>query len=86
MLLHCVLLFQIHYNQSFFTLVGGGLGKFKQTCAPTAAVVPQNAIWIKDAAISINPNTNEVVTIKNGTFGYEYLIICMGIVNKYDKV
>ena len=55
-------LFQVHFYQPMFTLVGGGLKKFTQTHTSTQDVLPKGCKWIKSKAIKFDPENNTVFT------------------------
>lgn len=67
-----------HWYQPAWTLVGAGTYNYEKTQRPMASVMPKNADWIKDKAVSINPEKNEVKT-ENNTFSYDYLIVAPGL-------
>ena len=75
-----------HYYQPAFTLVGAGTFNFEKTIRTTASVMPKNVSWLKDKAISLLPENNQVVTEKNGTIFYDYLVLSPGLVYDLDAI
>ena len=69
-----------HYYQPAWTLVGAGAFDFKETERNEGDYIPNGVDWIKDKAISIDPDKNEVVTAITGTFTYDFLIPVPGLV------
>ncbi|MDB9782911.1 NAD(P)/FAD-dependent oxidoreductase [Winogradskyella sp.] len=67
-----------HCYQPAWTLVGAGTYNYEKTQRPMASVIPKNAEWTKDQAITIDPDKNSVTTI-NSSFTYEYLIVAPGL-------
>ncbi|XLS29744.1 FAD/NAD(P)-binding oxidoreductase [Flavobacteriaceae bacterium M23B6Z8] len=69
-----------HYYQAAWTLVGAGTYDYKKTGKPMKKVIPKKAQWIKDHAVSFDPENNAVDTKNSGTISYEYLIVAPGLV------
>ena len=68
-----------HYYQPAWTLVGAGVFDIKKTIRTEASVMPQDVIWIKEAAASFQPLENRVTTNKGNSYTYDYLIVAPGI-------
>lgn len=69
----------VHWYQPLWTLVGGGQAEIGGTRRPEAAVIPGGVRWIKDAAVSVDPDV-QTVTTGNGTeIGYDFLVMAAGI-------
>lgn len=49
-------------------------------------MLPSNAKWIKDRAVSIDPKKGVVHTKNGDEIQYEYVVIAVGLKNDYDKV
>ncbi|CAG9785929.1 unnamed protein product [Diatraea saccharalis] len=75
-----------HYFQPLWTLVGAGVKTVPQTRRRMKSVLPSNAKWLKDAAVSIKPKSNSVMTKEGHEIQYEYLVVCAGLQNDYAKV
>ena len=71
-----------HYYQPAFTLVGAGTYKMENTIREEALLIPSGVEWIKDKATAFRLEGNKVETEKNGSIGYDYLIVAPGLV--YD--
>ena len=68
-----------HYYQPAWTLVGAGVFDVKKTIRTEASVMPEDVIWIKEAAASFQPLENRVTTNKGNSYTYDYLIVAPGI-------
>ncbi|MCY0889189.1 MAG: FAD/NAD(P)-binding oxidoreductase [Alicyclobacillaceae bacterium] len=75
-----------HYYQPLWTLVGGGAAKREVTEREEASVIPEGAVWIKDAVLEFNPKENLVVTAGGSTISYDFLVVAAGIQIDWDKV
>lgn len=71
-----------HYYQPAYTLVGAGTYSFEDTHRSMASVIPKKATWIKDKAVTLDPDQNRVETENSGSITYDYLILSPGLV--YD--
>lgn len=69
-----------HYYQPAWTLVGAGTYDYKQTAKPMSEVMPKGVNWVKDYAVSFDPENNQVHTEKSGALSYDYLIVAPGLV------
>lgn len=68
-----------HWYQPAWTLVGAGTYDYDSTKRPMKSVIPKNADWIQDRAISIDPENNSVILESNRKLTYEYLIVAPGL-------
>lgn len=75
-----------HYYQPAWSLVGGGVYDIDATVRQEASVIPPGVKWIRDAVSSFAPNTNRLTTETGQTYGYDYLVICPGILLNWQKV
>jgi len=75
-----------HYYQAAFTLVGAGTYNLEDTIRNKATLIPKGVDWIKDKAIQISPNENEVETENNGIIKYEYLVLAPGLVYNFSLI
>lgn len=71
-----------HYYQPAFSLVGAGTYSWDKTARSMSSVMPKEATWIKDKAVTLDPDRNTVETAKSGSITYDYLILSPGLV--YD--
>lgn len=75
-----------HYYQPAWTLVGGGVFNISDTVRNEAEFIPTGATWIKDAAVSFQPEQNTVTTRNGQVIAYDYLVVCPGIQLNWDKI
>ncbi|MEW2491668.1 FAD/NAD(P)-binding oxidoreductase [Streptomyces sp. NPDC048411] len=75
-----------HYYQPLWTLVGGGRAPLKESIRPQETVVPKGVRWIRHAAVSIDPEAQEVTLDDGGTVSYDHLVVCPGIQLDWDRV
>jgi sulfide:quinone oxidoreductase len=75
-----------HYYQPLFTVVGGGRAPASEVVRPEASVMPNGVIWVRDAAIGIDPDAQTVATESGGAVGYDYLVVAPGIQLDFGKV
>ena len=69
-----------HYYQPAWTLVAAGTFNYEKTVRPMASVMPKEATWIKDKALSFDPEKNTVETESHGALTYDYLVVSPGVV------
>lgn len=76
----------VHCYQPLWTLVGGGLKKIEESSRPMSSILPKETRWIQKSIRSFDPGTN-VVQLEDGTkIPYDYLVIAIGIVARFDKI
>jgi len=75
-----------HFYQPLWTLVGGGIKPLAESAKPMKTVLPKKAAWIQDEVVSFNPEENKVITMKGEEISYEYLVVAMGLVNRYERI
>ena len=71
--------------QAAWTLVGAGAYNVDNTIKPMSKVMPSYVNWIKEHAEEFMPESNSVKT-NNGTYTYDYLIVCPGLKINLDGV
>lgn len=75
-----------HYYQPAWTLVGAGVFDIKKTIHREADVMPKEVKWIRQRAVSFQPEEN-TVTLDNGEkIGYQYLVVAPGIQINWDAI
>lgn len=73
---------EMHVYQPAYTLVGAGTFKMADTVRPEKKLIPKGCTWIKDKVTSMDPDANSVLTEKNGTISYDFLVLAPGVI--YD--
>ena len=74
-----------HYYQPLWTLVGGGQAKASTTARPEASVMPKGARWIRNSAVSVDPDGRTVSCADGSTYEYDVLVVCPGIQLDWDR-
>lgn len=69
----------LHYYQPGFTLIAGGVYGADDVYKKQSDCIPDGAKWIKDSVIEVDPEKNKVVTSKNGTIDYDFLVLAPGL-------
>ncbi|WP_353050648.1 NAD(P)/FAD-dependent oxidoreductase [Qipengyuania citrea] len=75
-----------HYYQPGWTMVGGGVFDAPATRRTTASVMPKQATWLKQAAASFQPESNQVTLADGTTITYRVLIVAPGIRLAWEKI
>ncbi len=75
-----------HYYQPLWTLVGGGAAKASSTERDQAKLIPKGVRWIKDAAVNVDPDEQQVQLASGNTVGYDVLVVCPGIQVDFDQM
>ncbi len=68
-----------HYYQPLWTLVGGGRAPLSASIRSETSVMPQGVAWIRDSAVSVDPDAAVVTTAAFGEVSYDYLVVCPGL-------
>ncbi|KAK4310135.1 hypothetical protein Pmani_018274 [Petrolisthes manimaculis] len=76
----------MHYYQPMWTLVGGGMKKLEDSGKPMSQVLPKKADWIKQRAVSFEPDNNTVTTQDGQQVQYEYLVVALGMQLNYHQI
>lgn len=77
---------EVHYYQPLWTLVGGGRAPARASARAQAAVMPPGATWIREAAVGIDPDRQQVALSSGGLAGYDFLVVCPGIALDWDRL
>jgi sulfide:quinone oxidoreductase len=77
---------EAHYYQPAWTLVGGLAYRKEKTARPMASVMPRKATWIRDAAVSIDPEARLVTTRGGDSIAYERLVVAAGLSLLWDRI
>jgi sulfide:quinone oxidoreductase len=76
----------IHYYQPAWTLVGGGAFDIQKTARKEKDVIPEKAMWIKDAVEEFQPEENTLTCSSGKKLSYDYLVVAPGIQLDWHKV
>ncbi|MBW4496639.1 MAG: NAD(P)/FAD-dependent oxidoreductase [Oscillatoria princeps RMCB-10] len=68
-----------HYYQPGWTMTGGGVFQIQDTVKHQKDLIPKGATWIKDRAVTLDPDNNAVCTSEGIRVEYDCLIVCPGI-------
>ncbi|MEO1221786.1 MAG: FAD/NAD(P)-binding oxidoreductase [Pseudomonadota bacterium] len=75
-----------HAYQPGWTMVGGGVFKPEVTVRTMASVIPKGVKWIRAAARSFQPESNELTLDSGATVHYEALVVAPGIRLAWEKI
>jgi sulfide:quinone oxidoreductase len=75
-----------HYYQPAFTLIGGGVFKFKKAQKKQADLLPQSVTWFQNYASTFEPEKNTVTLDSGCELTYDYLVVCPGLQLDFDKI
>ena len=75
-----------HFYQPGWTMVGGGVFKAPVTRRDMKSVMPSRATWIKQAAATFQPESNQVTLVDGSTITYKLLIVAPGIRLAWEKI
>lgn len=70
---------EMHYYQPLWTLVGAGVSTKAITGRTMESVIPNGAVWQKQAIQRFKPKANEVITASEEVYTYDYLVVAAGI-------
>jgi sulfide:quinone oxidoreductase len=76
---------ETHSYQPGWTLVGGGVFTLAQTQRSEERCIPEGVTWIKAAAETFHPETNEVLLGDGRSIGYDHLVVCPGLLLEWAK-
>ena len=77
---------ETHAYQPGWTLVGAGVFTPEQTVRPMAAVMPKGVSWIRDEAVAVKPEANEVELRDGRSVIYKLLIVATGNRLAWDEI
>jgi len=75
-----------HYYQPSFTLIGGGVFKFKNAIREQSELLPSSVTWIKEFVTDFLPEENSVIIAGSKIFEYDFLVVCPGLQIDYHKI
>jgi sulfide:quinone oxidoreductase len=68
------------------TFVGAGLYQKSDVLYNTVDFLPKDVTFIHDKVIDFYPENNQVVTSQKEVIGYDFLVICAGMVLDFEKI
>ncbi len=68
------------------TLIGAGVWQPEDIIADNKDFLPSEAKWIKDSVVEFLPDSNKVVTSKNGDIAYDFLVVATGLQLNYENI
>jgi len=77
---------EVHTYQPALTLVGAGAYTLEKTQRLEASLIPTGVTWIRDMAASFAPDINSVTLASGRALTYDYLVVCPGLVVKWDAI
>jgi len=77
---------EFHYYQPGWTMVAGGIFDAPVTRRTMASVMPRSATWLRQAAASFQPESNQVTLADFTTITYKVLIVAPGIRLAWEKI
>lgn len=75
-----------HFYQPALTLVGAGAYSLGKTRRSESQVMPKSVDWIRDKAVSFDPDNNTISLGGGGVVDYDYLVVCPGLCLDWDKI
>ncbi|MBK7759272.1 MAG: NAD(P)/FAD-dependent oxidoreductase [Deltaproteobacteria bacterium] len=68
-----------HHYQPLWTLVGAGVFPKEQSERQEAELIPAGVRWVKERAVTFDPDNHEVTLSDGTTLRYNQLVVAMGI-------
>lgn len=75
-----------HFYQPALTLVGGGSYALKKTFRPLKSLIPKGVKLVAQAVRKVDPDSNRVTLMNGEKIGYDYLVVCPGLVLDWDAI
>jgi len=75
-----------HWYQPGFTLVAAGIKPEAYPVSGTGDYIPKGVQWVQEKVAEIDPDGRRVVTDAGRTFGYDYLIVALGLELNYAGI
>lgn len=77
---------EIHHYQPGYTMVAAGTFKPDEILKSTQNLIPHGVKWVKDKVVELEPESNHVVTGKNGKIAYDFLVLVPGCVTDFTQI
>lgn len=75
-----------HYYQPLWTMVGAGIFDVAVSARPMSSTIPNGVTWLRDSAIKVAPDDNQVQCASGRKLSYDYLVVATGLQCDWDKV
>ena len=75
-----------HYYQAAFTLVGANAFDADKTIRDEVGILPAGVQWVKSAVSKLEPENNAVTLDSGKAIGYDYLVVCPGLVLNWQAI
>jgi len=75
-----------HYYQPAWTLVGAGVFNMQDTIHAEKDVIPKNVKWIRQKALSFQPEENIVTLDNQEKVSYQYMVVAPGIQLNWNEI
>lgn len=75
-----------HYYQPGFTLIASGVYDKDEVYKAQKDCIPSGAKWIKDSVVAVDPDNRLVYTQKNGSVGYDFMVLAPGLQLNWNGV
>ena len=77
---------EIHLYQPGQVFMAAGLYTEADIQNKNSNLMPDGVKWIKDSVTEFNPDSNKVVTEKNGEINYDFLVVATGLEYNYEGI
>ncbi|MFT9446522.1 FAD/NAD(P)-binding oxidoreductase [Gluconobacter japonicus] len=75
-----------HAYQPGWTLVGAGVMTLAETLRQEGGLIPKDVTWLRDSAVSFEPDANTVTLASGRVVEYRRLVVCPGLQLDWDKI
>ncbi|MBS2965953.1 NAD(P)/FAD-dependent oxidoreductase [Actinocrinis puniceicyclus] len=76
----------VHWYQPLWTLVGGGEAPLSASRRPQSSVTPRGVRWVRDRAVSVDPEERTVLTGDGQQLPYDALVLAPGVQLNWDRI
>lgn len=77
---------EVHLYQPGQVFIAVGLYEDEDIKRDNSDFIPDGVTWIKDEVTVFDADNNKVITAKNGTVNYDYLVVATGIEHDYTAI
>jgi sulfide:quinone oxidoreductase len=75
-----------HDFQRMWLMAGAGVIQPGECRRDKASLMPQGALWVKDAVCAFDPDSDSLRTASGQTISYNFLVVAPGIQTKWERV